>query len=295
MNINTALENFLQAGEANGLKAKTRTWYHDILKDFKWIFGAMPIDSIMPDTMRQYVIQVRRNARSEVTAIDKINALFAFWRWCSDEYQVVNPMARIKRPRRPKPTVKAPTIEHVRALAKACGRTGMGVRDLAMLMLVVDTGLRIGEVLALALTDIDFHNHQIHVVRGKRDKSRYVPFTRDLELVLIRWLKRRPTKSDLVFVGGGGERLKYSGAKMILRRMHQRANLEKFFSWHKFRHFSAQQYRRQGGDVFDLQMILGHSDIRTTVEDYANFVPDELIGKHERYSAINAIREDKGI
>lgn len=290
-----AIVKFIEAGEANGLKAKTLKWYGAILIHYQRTFGDRVLSSITADIMRQYVITIRKSARSEVTAIDRIVALHAFWRWASAEYAVTNPMARIKRPQRPKPSVKAPTVQHVRALMKAIPKTGLGLRDLSMLMLVVDAGLRINEALNLRPDDIDFYHHQITIHRSKNDKTRVVPFTRDVEAILLRWFKYRVQNAEFVFCTRKGARLKYQGAREILRRLHVKAGLEIFFSWHKYRHFSAQQYRRQGGDIFDLQKILGHEEITTTVNHYGNFIPDELVDKHELLSAVNVLREQKGI
>lgn len=295
-----ALNEFLNAGEADGLRANTRTWYEAILKPFRVRFGASDVASVTPDQLRAFVIDIRRKAKSEVTAADRITALHRFWSWSSGEYSVPNPMARIKRPRRPDPLPKAPTIEHVRTLLAACKTTARsGVRDLALLTLILDTCIRIDEALALTPEDIDFANRQILIKRGKGGKSRVVPFTRECEQSLTRWLKIRPLDAEHVFVSvtqqNAGERLTYAGARQILRRLHVAAKLDVFFSWHKYRHFGAQQYRLQGGDPLNLQKLLGHSDVGTTFKHYGNHQDAELVEQHEHYSALNVLKVQQGI
>lgn len=295
-----AMNAFLNAGEADGLRANTRTWYQAILKSFGARFGASEVGSVTPDQLRTFVIEIRRKAKSEVTAADRITALHRFWAWSSGEYAVPNPMARIKRPKRPDPLPKAPTIEHVRTLLAACKITSRsGVRDLALLTVVLDTCIRIDEALALTPEDIDFANRQILIRRGKGGKSRVVPFTRECEQVLTRWLKYRPLDAEHVFVSvtqqNAGKRLSYAGARQILRRLHKAAGLDVFFSWHKYRHFGAQQYRLQGGDPLNLQKLLGHADVGTTFKHYGNHKDAELVEQHEHFSALNVLHEQEGI
>jgi site-specific recombinase XerD len=286
--ISSAISEFLLAGEANGLKPATTRWYVAMLKEFGQAHGGDYIITMLPATMRRFVIDVRKNARSEITAIDKIVALHAFWAWAAKEYGCPNPMAGIKRPKRPTPGVKAPSVNHVQALARVMVSNA---RDVALFVLVIDTGLRIEESLSLKPEHIDFFYHQIKVVRGKGDKTRIVPMHARTEAALVNWFSMRGGACEYVFTQKTGERLTYAGARQILRRAHQRAGLEEFFSWHKYRHFSAQQYRRAGGDVFDLQKILGHEEITTTVAHYGNFLPDELVEKHEYLSAVNVLED----
>lgn len=295
-----ALHEFLEAGEADGLRANTRTWYDAILKPFRVKFGGRAVETITPADLRTFVIEVRRKAKSEVTAADRITALHRFWAWSAGEYKVDNPMARIRRSKRPDPLPKAPTIDHVRTLLAACKKdTRSGVRDYALLTLILDTCARIDEALALTPDDIDFANRQITIKRGKGGKSRIVPFIRECEAVLTKWLKIRPLDAEFIFVSVGqqnnGERLTYGGARQILRRLHVAAGLDVFFSWHKYRHFGAQQYRLQGGDPLNLQKLLGHADVGTTFKHYGNHKDAELVEQHEHYSALNVLKIQRGI
>lgn len=295
-----AIDQFLNAGEADGLRENTRTWYGAILKPFIEKFKGRDVASITPDQMRQFVIEIRRIAKSEVTAADRITALHRFWAWSSGEYGLPNPMARIRRPKRPDPLPRAPSIDHVRTLLAACNtESRSGVRDLALLTVVIDTCLRIEEALALIPDDIDFANRQILIKRGKGGKPRIVPFTRECEAILSQWLKLRPLDAEYVFVSttnqNKGQRLTYSGAREILRRLHKAAGLDVFFSWHKYRHFGAQQYRLQGGDPLNLQKLLGHSDVGTTFKHYGNHKDAELVEQHEQYTALNVLKKQEGI
>ena len=295
-----ALTEFLVAAEADGVRENTRTWYQAILKPFRVKFGGQNVEAITPADLRAFVIDIRRKAKSEVTAADRITALHRFWAWSSGEYKVDNPMARIRRSKRPDPLPKAPTIEHVRTLLAACKTTARsGVRDLALLTLILDTCIRIEEALELTPEDINFANRQITIRRGKGGKPRIVPFTRECESVLTKWLKIRPLDAEHVFVTvtnqNKSQRLTYAGARQILRRLHVAAGLDVFFSWHKYRHFGAQQYRLQGGDPLNLQKLLGHADVGTTFKHYGNHKDAELVEQHEHYSALNVLHEQKGI
>ncbi len=296
--VNVALDAFLLAGEADGLRAKTLVWYRAILKPLQTEFGAAALDTITPEQMRKFVIRLRHDARSEVTAADRITALHRFWSWSAGEYAVATPMARIRRPNRPDPAPKSPTIEHVKTLIAAIPSTREGARNLALLIVVLDSCLRIDEALALTPEDIDFAAHQITIRHGKGGKRRVVPFTCECEAVLVRWLARRPLAAEYVFValaGAGNERLTYWGAREALRRMHKAAGLEIFFGWHSYRHFGARQYRLGGGDPLNLQRLLGHADIATTFKHYGNWLEVELIEQHELHSPLNSLHEQKGI
>jgi site-specific recombinase XerD len=89
--------------------------------------------------------------------------------------------------------------------------------------------------------------------------------------------------------------LKDFDTRQLLRVAHKQAGLEKVYGWHSYRHYAARHYRLQSADIFDVQKLLGHKQISTTVGAYGNYIPDDLAGKHERHTALNTLLEQKGI
>lgn len=295
--LREALDAFIHAKQADGLKPRTLLWYREQSVGLIRRYGDQLIEDVTTSDLRHLIIDLRDKAKSQVTANDKVIVLHVAWRWISSEYGINNPMARIKWPKRHELAPKAPSIDHVKALLRgmAKGLRKEATRNVAMLTLCIDTGMRISELLNLQIDDIDFSSHQIEVRNTKGGSDRVVPFSRSADISLSLWLKERPKTSDLVFPTMKGTRIAYASARQLLRMAHERAGLEKIYGWHSYRHFAARHYRLQSADIFDVQRLLGHKQINTTVQAYGNYIPDDLQAKHEDHTALNVLDDQKGI
>lgn len=148
----------------------------------------------------------------------------------------------------------------VDALLPAACQGSLGERDAALITFVLDTGVRVSEVASLRIGDVDFEN-AVCRVGGKGSKERRVPVGRLARRELRRYLarRRRPPADAPLFMAEHGEPLTRWGIQKIVRRLAQRAGLQTRCSPHVLRHTFARAFLTNGGDVFALQRILGHS------------------------------------
>jgi integrase/recombinase XerD len=165
-------------------------------------------------------------------------------------------------------------------------RSFTGLRDYLLIHILYDTGLRISELLNLRLQDIDFENRTFHVV-GKGKKERLVPFGRMSFEILKEYLEVKRSifgENEYVFLTRDGKRLSRRQASKNIERIGRRAGIKGVrISPHTFRHSFAKNYLLNGGDVFSLKEILGHSDLET-VQIYVNMNQEDIINQYNKYN-----------
>lgn len=156
------------------------------------------------------------------------------------------------------------------AMGRACAQTNYPTRNLAILSVLFDTGLRVGELCSLTVGDVDMTGRRLRVRDGKMGKDRLVPFGRttqqrlraypgleEREMGESLWLGERGTRT--------GEGLTPSGVKQMIRDLGRLAEVKGVrVSPHTLRHTFAIEFLRSGGDVYSLQYILGHTDLDMT-------------------------------
>jgi integrase/recombinase XerD len=167
----------------------------------------------------------------------------------------------------------------------------LGFRDYVILLLLLDTGMRIGELCGLRLDDV--YDRYIKVF-GKGRKEREIGLHPEVSKLLWRYIHRYRHPVDAneraLFIGRLGEPLQLIGFQHILQRVKHASGLDDIkFSAHVFRHTFAKWYMEQGGDLFNLSREMGHSDVRITkvyLEDYSSV---EARKHHSSYSPIASI------
>jgi integrase/recombinase XerD len=157
-------------------------------------------------------------------------------------------------------------------------------RDLAMIDLLYSTGIRVGELVNLNISDINFEERECVVV-GKGDKERKVYFDAKSKLHLVSYLKSRTDDNPALFVtlDAPYDRLKISGVEIRLRALGRKLNIERIHP-HKFRRTMATRAIDKGMPIEQVQKILGHSQIDTTMQ-YAIVNQNNVKTAHRRYIA----------
>lgn len=164
-------------------------------------------------------------------------------------------------------------------------------RDEAILMFLFDTGVRVGELSNLRKDDLDMKRRTARVV-GKGRKWRTVFFSPQTAVTLQRYLQRQTAverKSEVVFCGWRGRPLTTYGVHQMLALRAERAGVVSRVNPHAFRHTFATNFLRMGGDASSLQRILGHSDISTTIRNYAHLVDEDLSKAHDQFSPMSRV------
>lgn len=198
----------------------------------------------------------------------------AFFSWCYEEELIgSNPAARLKHPKAPNRIRPAFIAEHIEKMLAACDTsTSEGFRNRVILLLLLDTGLRIAEISSLKVSDV--YDNYIKV-EGKGRKEREIGIYPEMSKLLWKYIHKyrnpaNPTETALFI--GRGKPLNASGVHYVIKRIQKVCGLEDIkFSAHVFRHTFAKMYLKRGGDLFKLSRQLGHSDINTTkiyLEDF---------------------------
>ncbi len=181
-------------------------------------------------------------------------------------YWEENLSSTLKRPRLPKQFPHVLNDEQANLLLKAPNKkTWEGYRNYVMLLTFLDTGIRLSELLTLTIDRTNLIRGSL-LVEGKGEKEREVYMGKTLRKEMSRWLKMRGfyPYEDRVFVTRDGRPLKKRGVEQIVERLAKKAGIQGVrCSPHTLRHTFATNFIRNGGDVFTLQRLLGHSDIQT--------------------------------
>lgn len=198
--------------------------------------------------------------RSPGTAQTRWKGAKAFFDWLVEDGELkASPMARIKQPQVPEAPPPMLSDDELRKLLKACEGSGFEERrDLALLRLLMDTGLRRSEAAYLTVSDVDLDNKLVQVV-GKFSRPRVVPFGRKTAAALDRYLRERSrhrhADTDAMWVGRQGP-LADSAVDLMIRRRARQAGLPSTHA-HLFRHGFAHSWLAQGGQEQDLMMLAG--------------------------------------
>jgi len=177
--------------------------------------------------------------------------------------------------------------EHVRRIGRFAPKTPAERRIHTLACLILDTGLRIDEVLSAERADVDLDNLLFKVSHGKGSKERVVPFSLPLRKLLFRYLKQhKPQHGDLLFFAGVGQKINQRNALRAFKGLCKRLRITGVrCSFHTLRHTFATAYLRNGGDPFRLQRVLGHTKLEMT-RRYVNLQTEDLQAVHHQCSVL---------
>ena len=198
ISVAQAVAEFKTARYADGIAETTLKWYMAMLKPFASQFGQYTVDCVTVSEVCEFVIGLRKGARSTATLSDQMMGLRVFWTWCTAEYGIPNPMARIKQPPQPKPRPKAIRREDILRLYNVCSDDRFGLRERAIIKILADTGIHAAGLIGLRDEDVDLLHRRL-IVREKGDKTRCLPFSNNALHDLLCWLLVRPTYSTATF------------------------------------------------------------------------------------------------
>jgi integrase len=185
--------------------------------------------------MQRYMV-AELAGRRHSGALTVYNDLRQFWSWYAEEYEAASPMTGIPRPKGSEAPVKVLTPDQIKAILGACsGRSWEDIRNRAMVLLLLETGLRRSELLALTPGDIDVKDRRAVVQRGKGGRARVAVFGPDTAQALHRWLRKRGDGPGALFLGRRGADLTSSGLGQFIVRLSAKAGVPGLHC-HQFRH-----------------------------------------------------------
>lgn len=275
------LEMFIAAKKIEGCSDRTVAYYKVTVEHLLKCIDT-PIRRITTDEIRSYLAKYQEKSGCSKTTVDNIRRnISSFFSWLEEEdYILKSPMKRIHKIKTVQPVKETISDELIERLRDAC----LCKRDLAMVDLLYSTGIRVGELVRLNVDDISFEEREC-VVFGKGDKERKVYFDAKAKLHLQDYLKERNDDNPALFVtlDAPHQRLKISGVEIRIRRLGRSINAEKIHP-HKFRRTMATRAIDKGMPIEQVQKILGHSQIDTTMQ-YAMVNQSNVKNAHRKYIA----------
>ena len=266
----------------------TLTWYRVAFKNYQATITSDSPPLPTRATLQDFVIRQRDRGVRAVTCNTYIGALNAFCVWLHQEGHILEPLKLPKLRAEHRVLVLLTEAEMKMLIAYKPKTLGQWRAHLAVL-LILDVGLRISEVLHLRTGNIDWDNLILKVF-GKGQKERLVPFSPELRKRLFRFEQfktKKGIRSDWVFVGSRGSRWEKRNSSTSLYLLERKLGLPTF-GWHRLRHTFATNYLRQGGDIVRLSMVLGHTQI-TTTQRYLHLLTEDLSASHQKVSILNRL------
>lgn len=273
------LKMFLAAKRIEGCSDRTISYYQTTIKHLL-SKTENSVRKITTEEMREYLSNYqKRNSCSNVTIDNVRRNISSFFSWLEEEdYILKSPMRRIHKIKTK--TVVKSTIsdEGIELLRDNCKEK----RDLAIIDLLYSTGIRVGELVNLNIEDIDLEGREC-VVYGKGDKERRVYFDAKAKVHLKEYIETRIDDNEALFVtlDAPHDRLKISGVEIRLRKLGRELNLERIHP-HKFRRSMATRAIDKGMPIEQVQKILGHSQIDTTMQ-YAMVNQNNVKSAHQKF------------
>jgi integrase/recombinase XerD len=307
MLLSKAIEGFILDGLAGNYSPNTMKLYQICLNLFLEYKQDCELGAITPNALSGYMSYMRNEYKPHrlhpkdeplsPSALDNHwKCLRSFFGWCNKVLGVERPDLNLPRQSFKLPEIIPFTQEELRAIFNACEYTKTtpkgyrmkrptATRDKALISLFLDTGLRVGEVTRLHIEDINLNNGEVHIApygSGQKTKPRTVFLGKTSRRAVWYYLSSRDYRTDeLLF------KLSPKSIYHLLLRMGERANIPNVHP-HRFRHTFAIFYLRNGGDVFSLQRILGHSSL-DMVQHYLALADADTAEAHRRASPVDRL------
>lgn len=310
-----AITSFVFFKSAEGVLDKTIKTYQYLLNQCLEKWGSVDITKVQSRDISEYLswlrtdyVPKRFNGKTHPLSPKSIRnvwiALSAFFTWASKEYSFDNPMKGVLPPRFQKMPVTIFTQDDIRAMLKACMyskesdtssrrrfamRRPTGKRDRAIILVLLDTGIRASELCHMKIGDLDIKRGRMDIRHGvgggaKGGKGRSIYLGKAAQHAVWRYLQDREGDGPEapLFVVSGFRTFNPGSLRQLIQRIGERAGVPNVYP-HKFRHTFALTYLRAGGDVFTLQSMLGHSSL-DMVRYYAQIAQVDVEQAHRKAS-----------
>lgn len=322
MSFDYQIDEFMVYCRSKQLREKTMSSYEQALRLFqRWCESEMNItkvDQVSESVMRRYINDLqergkysfysddekkktnyperRRDFRKPISVItinSYIRELRVFFNWLDEDYKMKrNPMQKIRLLKVNRKARDFINDEEFKKLVSQLDKSYYPEhRDFAMIMLMIDTGMRLGECTTVLMTDLHLASHKIclraETTKGRKD--RVVFFSPKTETVLRRWIrfKDRYVESDYLFpIKAHGGHVNVSNFETNFKKYLRRAGLNDTLTPHCLRNNFAKRCLMSGMDIYTLSKILGHSSVKITEEAYLDLTDDDLAKRYQHYSPV---------
>ena len=282
------------------LAEKTLVYYQAYFTKFETFLDAMAVKhiaEITKPTIDNYILYLKEETEvNDITVNTSLRAVRAIiYYWQSLGYCPTFKIMLIKADKKMKETYSDSELRLL--LEKPDMKKGGGdfseYRNWVVINFLLATGVRVGELVSLQIGDVDFEDAIVKVKRGKSRCERHLPLSKTITKILMEFVSIRDGEADsFLFCNSYGQRLDENSCKHIINSYNKRRGVCKT-SLHLFRHTFAKNWILNGGDIFRLQKILGHSSIET-VREYVNMFSNDLKRNFDDFNPLETISNRKG-
>lgn len=262
------LTQFLRNLAGNNLSELTQTAYNtDIVQFITWItendVTVQQPGQVTRAHITEYLSYLAELGRSGITRRRKLAALKEYFSYLVDQQVIaLSPAQLVKMPKREK---REKTYLRVDEYSKLLAAAGGNPRDFAILQVFLQTGIRVSELIAITLADLDLENKTLKV-HGKGKKERTIPLEKKGIQAIRSWLAIRPTTTDThLFLNYEGNGFSIRGVRKIVDKYLKQAGIQKNISCHGLRHTFGTNKAALGMNAFQLQALFGHENIQTSL------------------------------
>ena len=314
--VSKATVGFLQYKAAEGLSPTTLQSYQRDLKLWLIYAGDVPVHTLTTKLIQDFFVWLRtdyeprrlsgkRHPLAAKTIHNFYVSLSSFFTWASREFNLPNPIKTVPPPKFQEAPIEPFSKEEVELLLKVCEfsaevqpsnrrkfimRRWANRRDQAIILTLLDTGLRASELCALKVSDVDLKTGKVQVKHGrlggaKGGKGRTVYLGKAGRRAVWRYLAEREDGEDPdapLFLARYDRPMNKDSLRLLMARLGEKAGVKNCHP-HRFRHTFAITYLRSGGDVFTLQSLLGHATL-DMVQHYARIADIDVEQAHRRAS-----------
>ena len=273
------INSFLSAKEIEGCSQRTISYYKE---NIQRLISKLekPIKGITTEDIRNYLSNYKETNNCGSVTIDNIRRVFSsFFAWLEDEdYIIKSPVRRIHKVKTASIIKETFTDENIEKMRDEC----KNIRNLAIIELLISTGMRVGELVNLNIEDLNFEDRSC-VVQGKGNKQREVYFDARTKIHLMQYLNIRKDDNKALFVSKNKphQRLSISGIELIVRKIGVKTDVNRVHP-HKFRRTLATMAIDKGMPIEQVQKLLGHVKIETTMH-YAMVNQNNVKISHRKY------------
>lgn len=283
------VESFLKDRRSQGLSPGTQHFYIVKLGTFlffcngRWI---TQVGQLTPDSIRDYLIFLEDYGHNFGGIKACYRALKTFLKWYWDEVEPMgrNPITKVKLKKQDEEPLEPVSESVVRSMLSTCKQDIFSLRDRAMILVLLETGSRAGELLAMNRTNYIPTEGRIRIVHGKGGKGRSVFVEQRTRRALLRYVKAREDSDPCLWVTKDHNRLTYWGLRDMMIRRSKVANIDPP-TLHSFRRGFAINSLRAGMDIYTLQKLMGHADLQV-LRRYLKLVDEDLRASHRAASIV---------
>jgi len=270
---------FVEAKRIEGCSEKTLNYYQKTITDMLSVTGKEVVH-ITTEDLRKYLTDYQDTKKISKVTVDNVRRILSsFFSWLEDEDHILkSPVRRIHKVKTASTVKETYTDEALEQMRDSCTE----LRDLAMIDMLASTGMRVGEMVLLNRNDINFSEREC-VVLGKGNKQRIVYFDARTKIHLRNYLECRADDNEALFVTlrSPHTRLTIGGIEVRIRELGKNLGMNKVHP-HKFRRTLATAAIDKGMPIEQLQHLLGHKRIDTTLQ-YAMVKQSNVKNAHRKY------------